>query len=87
MPKNENNIGQGKEVCQRAVPYQPAFLAFTALCCDVQAGALLEYEIVGAEHYCHRIKYSTSKIVGPITFFLKNSIHANEATDFTYVSS
>lgn len=55
MPKNENNIGQGKEVCQRAVPYQPAFLASTALCCDEQAGALLEYEIVGAEHYCHCI--------------------------------
>ena len=55
MPKNENNIGQGKEVCQRAVPYQPAFLASTALYCDEQAGALLEYEIVGAEHYCHCI--------------------------------
>ena len=54
------------------MPYQPAFLVSTARCCDGQAGASLEYERVGAEHYCHRIKYSTSKIVGPITFFLKN---------------
>ena len=59
MPKNENNIGQGKEVCQRAVPYQPGFLASTAWCYDGQAeataGASLEYEKVGAEQYCHRI--------------------------------
>lgn len=46
MPKNENNTGQGNEVCQKAVPYQPAFLVSTAQCCDGQAGASLEYERV-----------------------------------------
>ena len=46
MPKNENNTGQGNEVSQKAVPYQPAFLVSTAQCCDGQAGASLEYERV-----------------------------------------